>query len=144
MNTPSPSRRLIEQFWSLRYKDHNEARTIAVAAEACAMGASKRIDETWARFLMLVCDTAREPLVSQLDDYQALRAEFALLGDEAGVTMSQVQYATVLWYVGRSDEGWEILRRDVEPQLHRLERNHRYTAYIGLLCAASGIGDEVA
>jgi signal transduction histidine kinase/DNA-binding NarL/FixJ family response regulator/HPt (histidine-containing phosphotransfer) domain-containing protein len=142
MSATHPARRLIDQFWRLRYNDHHEARAMAVAAEACAEGPSKLEDALWARFLVLTCDTARDPNEGQLAEYETLLAEFRTLGDEAGVLMAQVQIATVLWYVGRSSEGWTLLSREVEPWLHKLPALPCYTAYIALLCVASGIQDE--
>lgn len=142
MSQPSPARRLIDQYWRLRYKDHNEAKTMAIAAMACADAPTKHQDQLWARFLILVCDSARDPSDAHLAQFEAMRAEFEAMDDEAGIRLVDVQRAIVLWYMGRSQEGWALLRGSVEPQLHRMEPYHRYTAYIGLLCLASSQKDE--
>ncbi|MBV8660086.1 MAG: response regulator [Burkholderiales bacterium] len=144
MNASTLAKEWKDQFWPLRYKNVGEAKAYVEALEAQFDESTKPVDRVWARFLITVADALRAPCDDLLTQYDSALTAFQALGDEPGVLLSHVQRAVLLWHLGRNQESWTTLDTHVRPHLLRMPPMHRYSAYVGFVCAASGVRDDVS
>ena len=144
MNASTSAKEWKEEFWQLRYKNVAEAKALAEAVQARFDASTPPAERIWARFLVTVAEALRAPSEDLLAEYETCHSAFQALGDEHGVLLSHVQRGILLWHLGHNDESWSTLDLHVRPHLQRMPLLHRYSAYVGFVCAASGVRDDVS